>query len=548
MPSLTAGTMVASGIAVILAQMALSVVSVLNGMIQSDLNTSATELTWILDAFLIPVSVLELTFGVLGDIFGRKRLLAGGAALMIVGGLIAFLTPGASSPHALRVTMLIGGQAILGIGAAALLPTSLAMIASGADGPGKRAHAISIWAACVAAGQLISPVGSGLMARIPHSGGPDTSWRWVFLVLAAIAAVSVIATLVLSKDSSAPEGRSLDWSGQVLIVLSLLVILFGVVQGAEDGYGSARIVLSFVIGLILLAVFVAVERRRASPLIDLRLFTSRAFSISAAITVIGMFAYLGTAYVVAVRLAAAQGYSPLKTSLAFIAMNIAGIVLFPVSSKMVQRLSPGGTLAIGMACVTVGDFVLAAIPSTNLSIGILVAPLVVVGIGFKLALTAITVVAMDSVPLEKAGMASAATSMLRDLGLTLGPAIIGSITMSSAASRIASAVSSDPTLQRSLNSFYDLPSNVPPDQQASVAAAVGAVKSGPLGANGVPAAVPSPSGQMTPFNPLKPVAFHALSDAFTVALIVCGIAAAIATMLAVILAMRRRESMPLTLN
>src|SRR3954453_5173483 len=142
-PTLTAGTLTAASLAVAVAQIGLSIPAVLNGMFQLDLDTSSTQLTWISDAFLVPVTLLELSFGVIGDLFGRKRLLAIGAALMVLGGVLGFCTPSGG------VGVLITAQVISGIGAAALFPTSIAMLAAGTHSVRQRAHAISIWAAAL---------------------------------------------------------------------------------------------------------------------------------------------------------------------------------------------------------------------------------------------------------------------------------------------------------------------------------------------------------------------------------------------------------------
>jgi hypothetical protein len=189
-------------------------------------------------------------------------------------------------------------------------------------------------------------------------------------------------------------------------------------------------------------------------------------------------------------------------------------------------------LAAGMAMIGVGDVVIAAIPATNFSIAAIAVPLLVIGAGFKLSVTAITVVAVNSVPTDKAGMASGATSMLRDGGLTLGPAIVAAIALTAAANSINAKIASSAQLQSALNKFFALPQHVPADQRASVEAAVGAVKSGPLGQNGVPAQVPGPDGKPIPFNPLKDVALHALSHGYAIGYLVCGIAALVAGLIA----------------
>jgi MFS family permease len=529
MTKLSAGTLLAAAGAVAVAQIGLSIPAVINGSINQDLGTTSTQLTWVSDAFLVPVAVFELSFGVVGDLFGRKRLLAIGAALMAVGGLFGFFTP----THGVGV--LLTGQVISGIGAGAIFPTSVAMLAAGTHNVKDRAHAISIWAAALTGAGFVSPVLAGVLFRIHHSGSEFASWRYAFLAMAVLAVISATTTLTSAQNSSAPQGRSLDWPGQITVAVAVFALLYAVIQGAGDGWGSATVIGGFVIAAVFLVIFVAIERRVDRPLIRLELFSNRIFTVSAIVTVIGMFAYLGTAYDTSIRLSAIQGYTPLKTSIGFFCLNVMGVILFPVSTRMIERYNPGWVLAAGMSLIGIGDLVLAAIPATNLSIAAVAVPLLVIGAGFKLSVTSITVVAVNSVPTAKAGMASGATSMLRDFGLTLGPAIVGAIALTKAADTINAKVAASPTLQSALNSFYAAPAHVPAAQKATVEAAVGAVKSGPLGQNGVPAQVPGPDGKLIPFNPLKDIAFHALSHAYGIGYLVCGVAALFAAVIAAIL-------------
>src|SRR4051794_16016177 len=224
-PKLSRGTLVAAAGAVAVAQIGLSIPAVINGYINQDLHTSSTTLTWVSDAFLVPVTVLELSFGVVGDLFGRKRLLAVGAALMAVGGLLGYFTPSDG------VSVLLTGQVVSGIGAAALFPTSIAMLAAGTHSVRHRAHSISIWAAALTAAGFISPVIAGLLAKINHSGGEYASWRYAFLAMAVLAVVSMVITLVFAQNSSAPLGRSLDWPGQITVAISVFALLYAVIQG-----------------------------------------------------------------------------------------------------------------------------------------------------------------------------------------------------------------------------------------------------------------------------------------------------------------------------
>lgn len=526
---LTTGTLIAAITACFLAQVGVSIPAVINGYINQDLHLSSTTLTWVSDAFMVPVTLLELSFGVVGDLFGRKRLLAIGSVLVLAGGLLSFFTPSGET------AVLLTGQVIAGTGAAAIFPTSVAMLAAGTHTVKDRAHAISVWAAALTAGGFMSPLIGGLLAKIHHDGGEFASWRYAFLAMAVLAIISTAVTLLWAQDSSSPVGRSLDWPGQITVAIGIFALLFGVIQGAEDGWGSPQVVGAFVLAVVFLIGFVLVELRVDKPLIQLQLFSNRMFTVSAIVTVLGMFAYLGTAYATSIRLSAIQEYTPLKTSIGFILLNIMGVVLFPVSSKMLQRLNPGWVLAGGMALIGIGNVAMAAIPATHLGLGAIAIPLLVIGAGFKTAVTAITVVAVNSVPTSKAGMASGATSMLRDFGLTLGPAIVGAIALTSAANRISDKVASSSTLQKSLSQFYAAPGHVPAAERPKVAEAVAAVKSGPLGQNAVPSQVPGADGKLQPFNPLKDVAFHALSHGYALGYLVCAIAALLAAVIAAVL-------------
>src|SRR4051812_39884688 len=159
---LTSGTRVATALAVLVAQVGLAIPAVLNGLFQQDLHTTSSQLTWISDAFLVPVTLLELSFGVLGDLFGRKRLLIGGSLLMVVGEVISVLTPGVGASNHAAIGVLWTGQVLTGVGAAVLFPTSLAMVAAGTHTVKDRAKGISFWAAALSTGAFLSPLLGGL--------------------------------------------------------------------------------------------------------------------------------------------------------------------------------------------------------------------------------------------------------------------------------------------------------------------------------------------------------------------------------------------------
>ena len=528
---LTPATVIATSIAVCVAQIGLAIPAVLNGLFQQDLGTSSAQLTWISDAFLVPVSLLELTFGAMGDLFGRKRLLIGGSALMVLGELLSVLTPGAGASTGTRVAVLWIGQIIAGIGAAVLFPTTLAMVAAGTHTVESRARGIAIWAAALSSGGFISPVLGGLVTKISWGSDPYAQWRWAFVTVGILALIST-AVAFTAQNSSAPEGRSLDWPGQITIGIAVFALLFAVIDASTAGWTSGLVLTCFVIAVVFLAAFIAVERRTPAPLLRLELFRSRAFSVNSILTVIGMFAFLGIAYSTSIRLSAIQGFSPLKSSVAFVLLQGFALVLMPVTARAIRDFNPRWSLAGGFLLIGAGALWIASVSAANLSLAPIIVPLALIGIGFAFALSSLTAVAVDTVPNHFAGMASGTTSQLRDFGFTLGPAVVGAIALSMAAGEIGTKLAASPGLRGAVLKFDQAPAHVPPAQRASVEGAVHAVHSGPLGANAVPAAVPGPHGTLVPFNPLKEVAFDALNHAYSVGYVICGIAALVSALLA----------------
>ena len=285
---LRTGTLVAAAFAVCVAQMALAAPAVLNGLFQQDLGTSSAQLTWISDAFLVPVCVLELSFGVIGDLFGRKRLLVAGALVLAGGELIALLTPGPAASTTTRLLLLWTGQVTAGLGAAALFPTSLAMVAAGTHTTASRARAVVIWAAALSAGNFASPILGGLAARMRFGSDPLAGWKWTNLVVIVLALSSAVVTRTAAAESSSPEGRSLDWPGQVTIAAGLFALFFAVVQGPTNGWRNWQVIAGFAAAAVLLVLFVFVERRSEAPLLRLDFFHNRNFAAAAIITVIAI--------------------------------------------------------------------------------------------------------------------------------------------------------------------------------------------------------------------------------------------------------------------
>jgi MFS family permease len=424
-PARHTGTVIAGCLAVCLAQIGLVLPAAINGVMQRALQTSGAELTWISDAFLVPAAVLALTFGVVGDLYGRKKLLVGAALLAAVGYLVS-----ATSDN---TAQLIAGQAISGIGAAALFPASLSMITAVTTTPAARARGLASWTTALSLGAFIAPLLSG--GIVEHA-----PFQWAFGVTGVLAVITAVAAWLLATESSAPEGRSLDWPGQITIAVAMLALLYGIIQGPSDGWGSAPVVLSFVAFAVFIAAFVWVENRSAAPMLRLELFRIPAFAASAAMAVIGMLGFLGGAYDLSIRLGVIQHQSPFQAAIPILVIQACTPFIWPLLVRLLHRVGPGPMLVTGFLSIAAGQLWLRAVPIHETGVMPILGALILNGVGFGLVVAAITAAAVNVVPQSLTGMASATTSLVRDLGQTLGPAVVGAVALGMAASQLTGSL------------------------------------------------------------------------------------------------------------
>lgn len=410
-PPRYAATLVAACLAVMVAQVAYSLPGALNGTFQQSFTISGAELTWISAAFATTMVVFELTFGVLGDLFGRKRLLLGGVLLIVVGAALC------ASAHEVHLMWI--GQAIAGIGAGALYPISLAMIAAVAPDAQARAKAIALWAGFLSLGAAVSPMMAAVLAEYGN-------WRWAFGVVIAAALISFVVSLG-AQDSSSPDGRKLDVPGQVTLAVGLIALLWALTQGSEVGWGDTTIVVGFVVGVVCLIAFVVVELHSEVPLLHLDLFANRVFAISGITAVVGMFAFLGTCFSMSIWLGAVQHVTPLKIGVLFLVIQGPAFLLLPLVSRLIHSISPRWVLTSGFLLIAVAGFICSQFDVRTGAWTDFVLPMLLLGVGFAFTVASITAVAINTVPLRLAGMASATTNLLRDFGFALGPVLVAAV-------------------------------------------------------------------------------------------------------------------------
>lgn len=437
-------TFVAAFLSVALAQTAYAIPGALNGTFAAEFQTSGAGLTWITAIFEIGIVAFELTFGLLGDMFGRKRLMIAGSLLVVAGAALSAL--------AHSTGFMIFAQAVTGIGAGLLFPIGLAMVAALTPDPKRRARVIATWAGFLSLGAVISPVLAGLTDQfftVPGAdpGAPNafSGWRVAFWLI-AVAALVLTAVSAATRDSSAPAGRRLDLPGQITFSVGLIAVLYATVTAVDSGWAHWQVITGYVVGAVLLIAFVVIERRSDAPLLHLELFRNPAFSIASIVAVTGMFAFLAICFSTSISMGALAQNPVWVVGVLFVCIQGPAFLLSPVVGRLIHQVSPRWLLSVGFVLIAVSGFWL-----STYTIGIpaqfggtpwtdFVAPLLVLGIGFAATIGSITAVAINTVPQGQIGMASATTSLMRDLGFTLGPVIGSAIAFSLGAAAFAGPI------------------------------------------------------------------------------------------------------------
>ena len=387
-------------------------VSVALPVIQQALDASTTGLQWITDAFILPTAALLLTCGVIGDLFGRKKMYLIGLALSCVGCLVAL------TAHS--VVQVCVGQALTGIGTAALLPATLGLISHVCPDHRKRAGAIALWTAALGLGLTVGPLFNGLI--VEHA-----DWRWIFLPTLAIGALTVLVGAFVLVDSRSDRERHLDIPGQLLAIVAITGIVYGVIEGGgAPGWGSAEVVTAFVVAALALPAFVVVELRSRCPMLDMRLFKSTAFSGAAFVMALTLFAQVGLVFSLSEYFGLVHHASTWDIGVRLIALNGFTVVLGPVVGRLMHRFSPGLVLVTGLLVGGIGALLVNLFDATT-GTGEAALVIAVFGIGIALAMAPITTIAMNSLPRRLGSTAGAANSALRQIGSALGPAIFGVI-------------------------------------------------------------------------------------------------------------------------
>lgn len=377
--------------------------------IAADLRPSSVELLWMVDVYALVLAGLLVTASALGDRWGRKRMLVAGFTVFGVGSLGVLL---ADSP-----TDVIVVRALLGVGGAMIMPSTLSLVRSLFTDPRERATALGIWGATAAVGAALGPiVGGGLLEAF--------SWHSAFLFNVPVMVVAILAALVLLPESRSARPGRLDAVATVLSILGMVALVFAIKHVGKDGLDLTA-VLTGVVAVGALTAFVRRCLATPDPMLEIRLFGGRAFNAGVLTALCTSIALVASLLLVSQWLQLVQGWSPLQSGLALLPMAVGGIIGSPLAPAAAERIGARTVLAGGLAVGAVGFLLLFVLPEPLSYVGV-AAALSLVGISTA-SLAVASAVIMAGAPVDQAGSAAAIEESSYELGGVLGIAVLGSL-------------------------------------------------------------------------------------------------------------------------
>lgn len=419
-PRSRAATLVMACVGVFVAYLPVTTVSVSLPAIQRALHASTAELSWVSDAFVLPMAALILTAGVFGDVHGRKKVYQAGLVFSAAGAAIAL--------SAQNIEVLWAGQAVAGLGAAALLPTTLALISHAVPDPRERGKFVGLWATALMGALAIGPVIAGLVLE-------HFAWRWIYLLAIPASLLALAASVRFVTDSRAPGSRRLDWPGQISAAVTITALVYGVIEGGAGSFGDAKVVVALVLAAVGAVAFVVAERRSDSPMLDLKLFRSAAFTATTLVAMISFLGLIGFFFALSLYFGMVQQLTTLESAGRMILVTLAAIAVSQPVSRLMHRWSPR-VLITGGLLVTAGALLALTSIGVHTSYGSLSWRLVLLGLGLGFVITPMTATAVASVPHSLAGMAAAGNNAFRQVGGALGPAVLGAVLSTKAANAL----------------------------------------------------------------------------------------------------------------
>jgi EmrB/QacA subfamily drug resistance transporter len=388
-----------------------TIVNVAIPTLGASLGAGATALAWIIDSYTLAFAALLLPAGSLGDRFGRHRALATGMLVFGIGSLGAALS---GTP-----TQLIAMRAVMGIGAAFIMPATMAVLTSVFTDPVERAKAIGLWSAVSGLGVAIGPTAGGWLLQ-------HYSWGAIFAVNLPIVATALVAGWFLVPASSAPHRPRLDPVGAMLATAGFGALTYCVIQAGESGWTSVSTLLRFAVSVVLLAAFAVSQLRSDHPMLDLSLFRNGPFSAASVAVMVLFFGLAGVTFVLTQIYQFVLGYSPLAAGVRSLPAAVALSVAAPIGTRLAARLGIRAAMTGGLLTAAAGLAYFATATGHSPYLHYMIAS-VVLSSGIGLTMAPATQSVMSSLPPAKTGIGSAVSNTTRNLGTVLGVAVVGSI-------------------------------------------------------------------------------------------------------------------------
>ena len=468
--------------------------------IQEDLEATQSQLVWAVDSYIVVFAALLYTWGVLGDRFGRKRI--------IIIGLIVFGLASAVSAFATTPEWLVISRGVMGIGGAAVMPVTLAIITV-VFPPAERGRAIGIWAGAVGGAVALGPVLGGLLLQHPDWTNWITGndWGAVFLINVPVVIIGLIGVIRIVPETRNPDPQRLDLVGLVLSFLGMFLLVYGIIHSSStDGWIGSGVLVPILGGAGLIVIFLFYEARSDHKSFDVSLFRNRGYAVSLTAVCLAFFALMGLTFTLPFYLQIVRGFDTLSAGLAFLPFAAGQLISAPRSAQLVERYGYRATMSVGLILVGV---VLLGLSQLDLDTNIwwLLVAFFIFGLGMGSVISPATAVMQNALPLSRAGAGSAVQNTVRQLAGALGVAIAGSILGNRYAENLAP-------------SLTDLPPQFPKAEAEESVVATDAIL------NGLEQQAAIPAEQI---DSLRQVSYEAFVSASHAAVLVSAVCVVVAT-------------------
>ena len=403
-------TLVATGLGLFMVFLDATIVNVALPAIQSDFDVGESGVQWVVAAYSLTMGMFMMTSASLSDSHGRRRAFVVGIALFSVASLACGLAP--------SIAVLNISRAVQGVGAAVVNVASLALVGAAFPEPAAKAKAVGLWTGIAGIGVAIGPTAGGFLTE-------QFSWRAVFLVNPAVGLVTIVLTLAVVRESASPTKHSFDIIGQLLFIVGIGAVTFALVEVPVFGFGSPIIIGSLVVSILVLLAFVRLELRSDDPMMDVRVFTDKAYTAAILTMLSALFCAYGTLLVITQYFQNVRDYSPEQAGLLMLSFSLPAMAFAPIAGRLAARFGGRRPALVGLALVTLGSLTLAGSAGRNLVLTCV--GLLLLGCGGGLSVAPATAMAMATISPERSGMASGILSTQRAIGSTAGFAVMGSL-------------------------------------------------------------------------------------------------------------------------